>query len=649
MNASRVSRPLSLGLCVAVTLWGCGGGTEPHGVAHHLAGTWKLIEHVEGQGGSVVCDDTASIGVTQADALLTLSGGGAVHCRWASGDSVSDWASYAVTARLDGNTVTVADPDCPYVGSVNATDDVVAGTEDCAGSSLGVSGRVTGPWRLARTETEPPSVTVSVGPTGLTQGDTADFAVQASDAGGLARIGVVAVMQGSSPRNDDCPEAGDTVRDSVVVSGSSAAHTFRAMVPGCTAAVAVTAFALDTAGNRGEQGQFQLVRLPISTLEASLSDTIFMLGDTARVTITASNPDGLAWVGVRWTFNTFLGQDSLPVSGTSATRTFAVRVPPEGPPVNLTARVFARHRYGWPTTVELPSAHTTDELIVPVQSLSLPGAPGDWVWGLKRDRVYFSYRGVPSVSEVGLAPLAELGSYALGGPAVSLDLTESEDSLVVGRADSLLLGVIPLGGGPATGIPVVPPDTVDLYGVFRLRVVAGGRVFIGVASGGAGSIQELLLGTGTQRTRGSWFNAGSVERMRRDRLLFLDATSPVGSRLYLAATDTLLPEAWDVVHGSSPVADTAGARWMVGSELFDAGLNLLRGMGDEQRYQPCGLAPDGSRAYCGLYDGFTEYDAATGLKLKAVHLPARPDRLLALGGGRVLAISGSTLYLVTVP
>jgi hypothetical protein len=66
-------------------------------------------------------------------------------------------------------------------------------------------------------------------------------------------------------------------------------------------------------------------------------------------------------------------------------------------------------------------------------------------------------------------------------------------------------------------------------------------------------------------------------------------------------------------------------------------------------FGPSALATDATRAYCGRQDGFVEFDVTTGNRVRAVLLPRHPDYLRALPGKRVVAATGGTLYLVTLP
>jgi hypothetical protein len=443
----------------------------------------------------------------------------------------------------------------------------------------------------------------------------------------------------------------DTLGDSTQVSGTSAATTFRFVVPGCTGRVDATAFAVDTAGNRTEGHDFLIVVLPISTFEAALSDTVYSLGDSARVTVTATNPHGLGWVGVRWSTLALVRAESVAVSGTSATHTFAVQVPPNEQRFELVASVFARHTLGYRSSVALPAARTTDAQRMPMQTLELPGVPTDAVWSPRRDRVYLTMRQVAAVRELTLAPLALGAAFSLAGYGTSLDLTESEDSLVVARSDTLALGVVPLTGGAGSTVFLAPPETLsmNIYDTRRVRVVGGARAMVGAGSGSSGWLMEVNLASLAQRRRVPWYGYGTFERAARARLLVVDGTSPVGSQLYLAATDTFLPPESGRLHGYQPTADTVGSAWLVGSELFTPDLAFLRGMQGEISWESCTLAVDGARVYCPRFDGMTEYDAATGAPMRAVLLPRAPLRLLALGARRVLAVRDSAAYLVSLP
>ncbi len=61
------------------------------------------------------------------------------------------------------------------------------------------------------------------------------------------------------------------------------------------------------------------------------------------------------------------------------------------------------------------------------------------------------------------------------------------------------------------------------------------------------------------------------------------------------------------------------------------------------------MSLDGTRAYTGRYDGFTEIDLATGNVLRAVWLPVTPDVSQGAAGQAGAREDGGTLYLVTLP
>jgi hypothetical protein len=136
--------------------------------------------------------------------------------------------------------------------------------------------------------------------------------------------------------------------------------------------------------------------------------------------------------------------------------------------------------------------------------------------------------------------------------------------------------------------------------------------------------------------------------------LLIDGGSPVGDQLYVAASDTFLPEQRGVVtlFGSNAQvsADDPVTQWLVGCQLFTRDMVSIRTLSDPSlSFGPTALARDGARAYCPRNDGVVEFDVASGNRLRAIWLPRQPEILKALPGHRLLATSGNEMYLLSLP
>lgn len=644
--------PIRLVLAVAVlaAVGACSeNATAP--VANDIGGTWLLQEHLVAAAAGVTCDDTSRLSLQQNNARFALAGTQAGLCRSGGGDSVPNNGAVSGTGRIgSAGAVTFAFGGCQYAGTIETGDGVMNGTAQCSATGITASGT----WHMSRADFDPPAATALVTSAAVSHGDTIVVQVTAADSA-LAFVGDSVAFD---PVNysSDCPQHLPTVAESVAVSGKGVQHTFRAAVPGCAWYARVYGFAVDTAGNRAVDALNALpIILPESQVSGTLDDTVYTLGDTVRIIVTATNSRGLGWVGYRWGDPNPVAADSIAVSGTSASKSFKLVLPGGGAIPQVLVTPFARHRLEWLTTIAYLAARVTDAVRLPIERLTLPGMPTDIAYAAGSDRVFLNDTGQSVVRTVTLAPFALDSTYAIGARAVSLDLSGSEDSLVVALKEQLALAVVRRGSGTVQTVPLSPPDLIDLYDARHVRVVGNGRALVLIGSGSAGHVVQLDLGTGTQRDRVTWSGYGTLDRSGdRTRLLLIDGGSPVGDQLYLAASDTFLPPQSGVVSlfgtEAQVSADDPISQWLVGCQLLTADMASIRLFSDPSvGFGPSALARAGTRAYCPRLDGVVEFDVATGSRLRAIWLPQRPDVLKALPGNRLLAASGNQLYLVTLP
>lgn len=640
-----------LAVSVLVAAAACSGDTTAP-VANHISGTWLLHEHLVAAAAGVTCDDTARLSLQQDNTRLALAGTQTGMCRSGAGDSVPNNGAVSGAGRLGAaGAVTFAYAGCNYVGTIETGDGVLNGTAQCSAAGVTASGT----WRMGRADFVAPTAATLMTSGAVSHGDTIVVQVTAADSEALAFVGDSVAFD---PVNysSDCPLHLPTVAESLAVSGKGAQQTFRAAVPACAWYARVYGFAVDTAGNRSGDALNPLpIVLPESQVSGTIDDTVYTLGDTVRITVTATNPRGLGWVGYRWGDPNPVGADSIAASGTSTSKSFTLVVPHTGAIPQVLVTPFARHRLGWLSTTAYLVARVTDAVRLPIERLTLPGMPTDIAYAAGSDRVFLNDTGRSVVHTVTLAPFALDSTYAVGARAVSLDLSGSEDSLVVALQGQLALALVRRGSGTVQTVALSPPDLTDIYDARHVRVVGNGRALVLIGSGSAGHVVQLDLGTGAQRDRVPWSGYGTLDRSSdRTRLLLIDGGSPVGDQQYVAASDTFLPPQSGAVSLFGTEAQVSAndpmSQWLVGCQLFTADMSSIRVFSDPSvGFGPSALARDDTRAYCPRLDGVVEFDVATGNRLRAIWLPLRPDVLKALPGNRLLAASGNQLYLVTLP
>lgn len=624
-------------------------------VTNDVGGDWIFSERLEGPSVGLVCLDTAWVSVVQEDASIRVTGTQWGVCEIEGVGSFENGGSIDISdGRIDGGgAVSFAFGDCSYTGQISDGDRAITGTGRCTLDLDPGEVLVTSTWSMRRADFRPPTVAGSLSPSTLSHGDTLSLTLQATDGAALAWIGETVTWD--RPLDPECPTNPPPAADSAVASGATAQRTVRYAVPACTGQIFVTVFAADTAGNRAEVELDRIaVELPVSVVTGMLSDSLYTLGDTVTVDVSASNARGLSWVGYRWYHPNFSGQDSVAVSGTDASEQLDLVIPESDQASQLTVRVFARHRLGWLTEEELPPARTTDAEILPVTGIELPAAVRDWTYSPSLDRLYLSYVDAARVDELRFDPLGFGLTYPLPAPGAGLDLTLSEDTLLVALKERLEVAVQPRAGGAPSLLDVTPPDGINIYDGRRLRVSATGRALLGAGSGSGGYLIDLDAGDGSQTVREPWAGYGTFERTGdRSRVLFVLAGSPVQSRLYVAAGDTFLPEESGRINlfGTEGAisSDDASSRWLAGCELLTADMDPLRVLADPALdWGGSALSLDGSRAYCAKGDGVLEFDAETGERIRAIWLPARPEWLKMLTGNRLLAVAGRTAFLVVL-
>jgi hypothetical protein len=393
------------------------------------------------------------------------------------------------------------------------------------------------------------------------------------------------------------------------------------------------------------------------TAIGSMSGTILAAGDTLIITVNATDNQQVAWVGYSLSTSTPRA-DSAATSASSATHTFRLPITAAWAG-SFSVTAFASDSLRNRTTSYLGSITAVDATRRPYSVLPLDAAVHDIAYDQKRDVLYVSLPDSNVVAVVQRSPLAYGTPILTPSSPHGVDLTLSGDSLVIALRRTAYLGVVDL---TATTRAV---DTVRLNGAGgflnngpdHLRMAANGQLLVTMTfdgSGYGGSLVLVDLAAHVQRTRPGPVTeevplAAACDRSRIFGLID-DSCCPEDAFAYTAAVDSFTAHRGTVARYSPTVsADSTGARFLIGSSLFDAALNLQLGYTPSgYGWGPTALAPDGTSIYFGVDNSYVKVRTSDGAVLERVLLPGTPSKLLVLpNGDGLVAVVPSQLVLMT--
>ena len=410
------------------------------------------------------------------------------------------------------------------------------------------------------------------------------------------------------------------------------------------------------------------------SVTGSFTPTFYFLGDTLHISVNATDERELRFVGYRLT-GPAPGADSVPVSGTSASRTFTVPVTP-AMVGSSTLTVFARDRSNV-ATADLGTVMSVAVHGRRTRAVSLSSAALDQVYDGKRARLYLSMFGMPQVAVLDPATATLGAPITLPGVAGGLDLTPGGDSLLVALENRGSFAVVNLVSGAIDTVHL-DFDPMKLNHPGNLRVAGDGRVFVVGTdrniSGAAGQLVSYDLGTGAQQRRVDVGAAGSIESYTllaraddRSRVLLLEAGSccPVKGQVYTPTAGTFGTLTSTISYSVVSIsASRTGDRFLVNEQLFTGDLSPAGSVSDPDRFgaDPTVISADASRAYLatssGSWPGFVVRRVADNALLEQDYVPTwgTRDRLALLpdgvtligyvGTGSIPTPQPSTLYLV---
>ena len=306
----------------------------------------------------------------------------------------------------------------------------------------------------------------------------------------------------------------------------------------------------------------------------------YFVGDTLRPFISAQ--DNRAVRSIIWEVQPSGVRDSI--SGPGG-RFVDIPIRPEWAGTRIQIRLFARDLSGL----------VSDTLVAPITGLpiyptvqrptrwtTIAGDVEDLAFDSKRGMLYLvQAEGSVRIGVFSLSNLAIGESIPLRTGASDLDLTPSDDSLVLALPYDRALGIIDLRQSSPRTVTVLPLkslDTTTQQAPWQVRVGANGKAYVmleGPTPTPSGLL-EVDFATGTERLiTGSNIAGARYERSFDRTALIFDRGTDLLER-YDVALDAFGPlHAPRSIYGPLRV-DGDGARVSIGLDVYDASLDFLR-------------------------------------------------------------------------
>lgn len=365
---------------------------------------------------------------------------------------------------------------------------------------------------------------------------------------------------------------------------------------------------------------------------------VWVTGDTVRLRVTGADERGLRWLGYALPFG---DRDSMAVTGTTATVSWPIVVPPHWDAYGTTLSVLATDGGGNRDTVELWASFFAGRRR-PLQEIARAGmgSVSDVAYDVARQVLYLAEADSARVSVFSLQTLTYAPGLDLAFRPTGVDLSVSGDSLLLALEQTPYLGVLDLTAHPWR------LDTLRLNGIdgatrspSSVRVAADGKAFIGVEQlqNVTGSFHVVDLGTGEQTARPELYGVGRVFRSGDRSTVALIAG---GNAFVYRVGDPSLSGPFNTGFAYAPEIDHEGEYALSAFALHDLRFNLVTEfftVGSVART----FSPDGTAAYYGIDNGYVKLSVPDGSRLDHVLLLPEPSgALIATPDGATLVVLG---------
>ena len=375
----------------------------------------------------------------------------------------------------------------------------------------------------------------------------------------------------------------------------------------------------------------------------------YFVGDTLRPFISAQ--DNQAVRSIIWEVQPGGLRDSISGAGG---RFVDIPIRPEWAGASIQIRLFARDMSGLVSdtlVAPIPGLPIYPTVQRPTRWTTIAGDVEDLAFDSKRGMLYLvQAEGSVRIGAFSLSNLAMLESITLRTGASDLDLTPSDDSLVLALPYERALGIIDLRQSSPRTVTVLSLkslDTTTQQAPWQVRVGANGKAYVmleGPTPTPSGLL-EVDFATGAERLiPGSENIAGARYERSFDRTALIFARWTDLLERYDVALDAFGPlHAPRSIYGPLRV-DGDGARVSIGLDMYDASLDFLRRLPSVyggEAVPGAALSKDGTYLYSVLgFRGIARTRTSDG-----VVLDRSPTPFSASGYVRV-SPDGNTLIIV---
>jgi hypothetical protein len=310
----------------------------------------------------------------------------------------------------------------------------------------------------------------------------------------------------------------------------------------------------------------------------------FVLGGDSLL-VTVSGSDNHALSAEFWQLQPAGAIDSLLTSLPAYGRQRTIPVP-DSTPGKALMRAWSRDATGLVSDTAI--APPDSVRVIPSRSHAIRASAvipevGAMTVAERRGMVYAVIGNPPQILGISVQSLAVTATIPLPVAAGDIDVTPSDDSLVVTLPDRRAVGIIDLTAASPTVAMISLPSMAAGNWPGRVRTLANGHVFVTVGGDPATqTLLELNVQTGVDRVRTDAGANGVVgpavlERSYDHRIVAVDARNNIPARLqrYDLGTDafgsSLVHDAW-----FQPAVDGTGTHIALGTTVYDAALNIER-------------------------------------------------------------------------
>jgi hypothetical protein len=291
-----------------------------------------------------------------------------------------------------------------------------------------------------------------------------------------------------------------------------------------------------------------------------------------------------------------------------------------------------------PTTTPADSLRVHPTVERPTRTATIDGETREIAIDSRRGVIYIAQGNEKRLAVFSMATMRVTATLPLPGVPMDLDLTPGGDSLAIAVYGQRALAIVDLRQPTLalSWLPLAALDSSSGQYASRVRVLSNGHAFLSLAGNipSAWTLMDVDLATGAQRVRSDAAVNGVVGDVYVGRSLdgsvLVVNMSTSCLRRYVAATDVFNACVKPRVYDWQPTVDATGQRFAIGSDIYDASMQLLPKLGPN--LTPGGIAnsalsADGQSLFQMLWNpGIVRLNAADGRILDKTSMPVQINK-----------------------